>query len=252
MSGILSVILVLGVLGGGVYLLINRCQFLNLCDQPASADPSSSGGGTSPASASDNGKQCSKGCCTCNQTSPTNITCKTTGGNVLHLTSGSLSLVDQCVNCNNTQCGNSQSKVGSTKKCGCCSCTQMSGTLIRCKTSKGNSYDFTSGLTLDAQCKACSDNGIICPRKDNPKLVKLVSNKKQEIASKSIDFSIPAGTAPPSRPKCSDLGFCKPGSPDYNPDFCNQAQCTVSGFARKTYFADAVPRNPFKSHISYI
>lgn len=260
MSAIINMIMMLGMFGVGIYLLIHRCDVLNLCDQSASAAPSSSssdsssgGGTTSPATAADNGKQCSSGCCTCIQTSPTDISCKTTGGNVLHLTSGSLSLADQCSYCAKNSCAGNQLKIGSSKKCGCCSCKQTDVGTITCSLSDGTKrkLDFTGGLSLDTQCDACHK---LC---QSSKAAKPVSAKKQAIANKPIDFSVPAGV---SLPKCSNVAFCNKNSPSYNPTFCAQAKCT-SGYARssnyayvprRTYFADAQPRNPFKSHMSYI
>ena len=260
MGAIIELVMVIGLMGFGAWALINRCTLLPDICQSASgqSSSSSSSSGVTPASANDNNKQCSKGCCTCIQKTPTDITCKTTGGNTLQLTSGSLSLADQCDNCASNNCVGAQVKVGTKQKCGCCSCSQINSTTIRCTLSDGTkrSLDFTSGTPLADQCDSCHK---LC---QSSKAAKPVSAKQQKIANTPINTSVPAGVQTLNPTKKNIKTICSSAMCKSMPGSCNGlygCNLPVSGLAyevpsyyvRRSYFADTSNYRAFRNRISF-
>ena len=101
MSAIVELVMVIGLMAGGAWFLINRCTIMpDLC-QSASAQTSTSTTTTTTtdvADKKDNGKKKKCGCCSCVQNSTNLITCSVPGGGSLQFTGGH-SLANQCSLC---------------------------------------------------------------------------------------------------------------------------------------------------------
>lgn len=220
MSSLVSTVVILGALGAAAYVLINRCQILGMCD---SGDVSSSD----------------------------------TGGD------GS-----------DTLPGDSATfKADKGKRCGCCKCTRESSSVIRCITKYGDTFHFQNGLSIDAQCKACASSASTCPD-DAAKISQNAAKNVTTSAPKdTYKYTCASGYHPNIHGVCvsdsisskkenkakgdSTQGGCPAGhlqTCTYNSTLDKiVCKCLGKAMYTRTYYSDAgIPRNPFRSHLSYI
>lgn len=107
MSGILNIVLILGLVGGGIWFAMNRCTLIPEICQPAAGAPAATAPTASVtettatiASKDDNGKSKKCGCCNCKQNNEKEIVCTTATKSITY-SGGGLNLADQCEACSN-------------------------------------------------------------------------------------------------------------------------------------------------------
>src|SRR6476659_5089738 len=105
MSQILNIVLILGLVGGGLYFFMNRCTLIPEICQAAAAAPAALGPATTTtttitggAVAADNGKTKKCNCCSCKQNSEKEIVC-TSDTKTITYSGGGLNLNNQCEAC---------------------------------------------------------------------------------------------------------------------------------------------------------